>query len=82
MKRKTYTSPEVKNRWNSKHYDRLAIVIPIGAREEIAQAAQARGMSTSAYIRSLVIRDMKENGENPSFLTGGGSLMHGNETEN
>ena len=72
MKRKTYTAPEVKNRWNAKHYDRLAIVIPLGARDEISAAATRRGMSTSAYIRNLIIRDMRENGEESPNLTGWG----------
>ena len=76
-KRKTYTSPEVKNRWNAKHYDRMAIVIPKGARDEINAAAKARGMSTSAYIRALLLRDMQANGDISPNLAGGGSLMHG-----
>lgn len=71
-KRKTYTSPEVKNRWNAKHYDRMAIVIPKGARDEINAAAKARGMSTSAYIRALLLRDMQANGDISPNLAGGG----------
>lgn len=71
-KRKTYTSNEVKDRWNRKHYDRMAVIIPIGSRDEIRSAAERRGMSTSAYIRSLLIRDMSENGDESSFLRGGG----------
>ena len=35
MSRKTYTSPEVKDRWNREHYDRIGINVPIGAREEV-----------------------------------------------
>jgi len=76
-KRKTYTSPEVKNRWNSKHYDRMAVVIPKGSRDEINAAAQRRGMSTSAYVRSLLLRDMQANGDISTNLAGGGSLNAG-----
>ena len=71
-KRKTYTSPEVKDRWNRKHYDRMAVIIPKGSRDEINAAAQRRGMSTSAYVRSLLLRDMCENGDNATNLAGGG----------
>lgn len=71
-KRKTYTSPEVKNRWNNKHYDRMAVVIPKGSRDEINAAARARGMSTSAYIRSLLLHDMQTNGDISTNLAGGG----------
>jgi len=70
-KRKTYTSPEVKNRWNRKHYENIVVVVPIGSRDEIKSAAERRGMSVSAYIRSLLIRDMRENGDESQFLRGG-----------
>ena len=55
MKRKTYTAPEVKNRWNREHYDRIGIMVPIGAKDEIAKVAEAQGMSVSAYIRALIM---------------------------
>lgn len=72
MKRKTYTSPEVKNRWNRDHYDQLQLVVPKGAREEIQRAAAEHGQSVSAYIRALIIRDNAENPENTPLLRGGG----------
>ena len=72
MKRKTYTSNEVKDRWNREHYDRVAITVPKGAREEIQAAAKARGQSVSAYIRSLIIRDNAEKPETTRNLRGGG----------
>ena len=71
-KRKTYTSPEVKNRWNARHYDRMQLVVPIGAKAEIQAIAEKRGMSTAAYIRSLIIADNAENPENTYILRGGG----------
>lgn len=68
---RTYTSPEVKNRWNAEHYDRIIISVPKGAREEIRAAAAARGQSVAAYIRSLILRDCAENGANAPLLGGG-----------
>ena len=70
MSRKTYTSSEVKDRWNRKHYDRVIFHTPAGAREEIKRAAEARGMSLSAYIRALVIRDTAPD-ETPTLRGGG-----------
>ena len=78
--RKTHTSNEVKDRWNRKHYDRMGVIIPIGSRDEIKAAAERRGMSVSAYIRSLLIRDMRENGDESQFLRGGGTLTHGSDS--
>lgn len=69
---RTTTSAEVKNRWNAAHYDRIVITVPIGARDEIKAAAAANGLSVSAYIRMLVIRDTSEKPENTQFLRGGG----------
>lgn len=68
---RTYTSPEVKNRWNSEHYDRLEVTVPKGARAEIQAAAKRHGMSVAAYIRALVIHDNAENPENTRILRGG-----------
>ena len=76
-KRKTYTSPEVKNRWNAKHYDYIRINAPKGSADELKYLAELHGMSVSAYIRHLVISDNSENPENTRFLRGGGSLMPG-----
>lgn len=69
---RTYTSPEVKNRWNAEHYDRIVISVPKGARAEIQSAAAARGQSVAAYIRALILRDCAENGANTPLLGGGG----------
>lgn len=72
MKRKTYTSPEVKDRWNREHYDRIGFTVPSGAREEVQTIAAAHGQSVSAYIRTLIIRDNAENPESTQILRGGG----------
>ena len=69
---RTHTSAEVKNRWNSEHYDRIVITVPIGARDEIKAAAAAHGMSVAAYVRYLIIHDMRENPDSTRFLRGGG----------
>lgn len=74
MKRKTYTSPEVKDRWNRAHYDRIGFNVPIGARAEVQAIAEARGMSVAAYIRALIIRDTAENPDSTRILRGGGVL--------
>ena len=71
MKRKTYTSPEVKNRWNAAHYDRVAIVIPKGGADELRRIAEEKGMSVSAYIRALVIRDCADEPEKVHVIGGG-----------
>lgn len=76
---RTYTSPEVKNRWNSEHYDRIEITVPKGARAELQAAAKRHGQSVAAYIRTLVISDNAENPEDTQFLRGGGSLMPGKD---
>lgn len=68
--RKTTTSAEVKNRWNREHYDRLQVVVPAGAADEIRAAAAKHGQSVSAYIRTLIIRDNAL--EDVRELTGGG----------
>ena len=71
MRRKTYTSPEVKNRWNDRHYDKVIITVPKGAREEIKKVAAAHGLSVAAYVRTLIIKDTAENPETTPFLGGG-----------
>lgn len=68
--RKTYTSAEVKNRWNRQHYDRMQIIVPEGAGAEVKAAAERHGQSVSAYIRSLIIRD--NDPEDVKNLRGGG----------
>lgn len=55
MARKTYTSPQVKARWNKKNYDRIAILIPKGDKEKFAEMARAvYGLSMNGYINMQV----------------------------
>lgn len=51
MARKTYTSAAVKARWNKKNYDRIAILLPKGKKEEFSEFTQrVYGLSMNAYI--------------------------------
>lgn len=70
-RRKTYTSSEVKNRWNAEHYDRVAIVIPAGARAELQAEAERHGQSVSAYVRSLILHNAHEEGRELPCMGGG-----------
>lgn len=69
---RTYTAPEIKNRWNAEHYDRIEINMPKGAKAELQAAARAHGQSVAAYVRTLVIRDNAENPDSTRFMRGGG----------
>lgn len=79
MKRKTYTSTAVKNRWNKKHYDTVRFHVPKGALEEVHKAAEVHGLSMAAYIRHLILADNPTTAENgdimPILRTGGGYSM-------
>lgn len=72
MKRKTYTSCEVKDRWNRAHYDRIDFRAPKGSADEVKAIAEKRGMSVAAYMRHLIIADNSENPDSTRFLRGGG----------
>lgn len=69
---RTYTSPEVKNRWNQEHYDRVELTLPKGAKAELKAAAERHGQTVAAYVRSLVIRDNADFPQDIAILTGGG----------
>lgn len=68
------TSNEVKDRWNSRHYDDVHIRCAKGGREAIQLMAKINGMSQAAYIRHLIIQDAKRFGklEDVSKILGGG----------
>ena len=55
------TSAEVKNRWNSAHYDIIRFTVPKGEKEKIQAQANAVGQNLSEYIRSAL--DAKEKPE-------------------
>ena len=58
MARKTYTSPKVKARWNKKNYDRVAVLIPKGMKEEFIEMAEKEyGLSMNGFV-NLQIRTL------------------------
>ena len=56
------TSAAVKNRYNSKAYDRIAVVVVKGRKAIIQAAAERAGLSLSAYIVKAIERQMSEDG--------------------
>ena len=52
---KTKTSAAVKNRYNLKAYDRLAITIPKGQKATIQAAADQEGESINGYVNKAVL---------------------------
>ena len=55
---KTKTSSAVKQRYNEKAYDRLAITIPKGKKNLVQQAAEAAGESVNSYVTRAVLMRM------------------------
>ena len=76
MTRKTYTSCEVKDRWNKAHYDSITFRAGTGASEYITQLADEAGLSKAAYLRALIIADALKKGHTdaPVRLGGGGGV--------
>lgn len=50
----TKTSAKVKNRYNAKAYDRIALCVPKGTKAKWQERAAALGLSLNAYIRECV----------------------------
>ena len=48
------TSAAVKNKWNDANYDRIALVVPKGKKEEYKAIAEANGESLNGYINRLL----------------------------
>lgn len=57
------TSTAVKNKWNEKAYDRIALNVKKGQREVIRAYAESKGYSLNGYINKLIEQDMQENAE-------------------
>nr|CDL67188.1 unnamed protein product [uncultured bacterium] len=73
MGHKTYTSNEVKDRYNRKHYEQVMLRVAIGGRDAIQTMAAYHGLSVAEYIRHLVITDAKQTGNGDiSAILGGG----------
>lgn len=45
---------EVKNRWNSKAYDRIALFVPKGDRDKLKKIAQEHDMSLNGFINTAI----------------------------
>ena len=75
-KRKTYTSPEVKDRWNRAHYDRIGFTVYKGGRAEVQALADDAGLSVSEYIRLAIKEKAEKDGKSEflQILRGGGDL--------
>ena len=72
-RRKTYTSWEVKERYNSKHYERVSLRVGIGGKEVLRQLAGYQ--SVNSYIQALIVKDGRERGfADISAKIGGGGL--------
>lgn len=76
MSRRTYTSSEVKDRWNRNHYEQVLFRVGIGGKAAIKAVAELRGCSVAEYIRGLIIADAKSlgNGDISAILGGEGNL--------
>jgi len=46
-----------KNKYNAKAYDRIALQVAKGKREELREFAAKRNLSLNAYIKSLITQD-------------------------
>lgn len=73
MSRKTYTSTEVKDRWNRNHYDQVMFRVGSGGKDVIKDLAEGSGLSVAAYLKHLIIKDAQERGNGDiSAIIGGG----------
>lgn len=45
------------NKYNAKAYDRIALQVQKGKRDEIRKVAEAKGLSLNAYIKKLIQDD-------------------------
>ena len=56
---KTKTSSAVKQRYNEKAYDRLAITIPKGKKDAVAAFAERNGESINSLVNKLLMERME-----------------------
>lgn len=52
---KTKTSSTVKNRYNSKAYDRIGVMVPKGQKATIEAAAAGAGESVNMFIQKAIL---------------------------
>ena len=50
----------VKNRYNAKAYDRIALVVKKGKKERIKEKADEMGISINGYITALIDADLNK----------------------
>lgn len=64
-KKKPRTSAAVKNRYNDKAYDRIALVVPKGEKDRIKAAAEKNGESLNSLINRVLFAEVEriETGE-------------------
>lgn len=55
------TSAAVKNRYNTKAYDRFTLIFKKGDKEKVKAHAESKGMSLNGYINELIQIDMENN---------------------
>ena len=55
------TSSKVKDKYNAKAYDRLAIRVKKGKANKIKEYAASQGLSLNGYVNKLIDEDMSEN---------------------
>ncbi len=53
------TSAAVKNRYNNKAYDRIAVVVPKGQKEMVKAHAELQGESVNAFIQRAIKETME-----------------------
>lgn len=54
------TSAAVKNRYNEKAYDRIALVVPKGKKEILVEYATSKGLSLNAFINNAIDNALKK----------------------
>ena len=54
------TSAEVKNRYNAKAYDRIAVVVPKGEKEKIKEHSESYGYNSVNELICRAIRELME----------------------
>jgi uncharacterized protein (DUF1778 family) len=54
------TSASVKNRYNAKAYDRIALVVPKGQKEIIKAYAESHGESVNGFIQKAIALAMEK----------------------
>ena len=52
------SATECKNRYNAKNFDQLKILVPKGQKAAISAYAAEKGMSLTAYVKSVIASDM------------------------